>query len=944
MSILRLDLEGLRQFPSRCGDGGYSLRALGKSAGGWDRVVKGSHATNCGYQRSCNFNLYVKDGIVLREEQVGNYPPPNDSRVPDPNPRGCAQGACYAQRMADPTRVKYPLKRAGERGAGRWQRLSWDQALTEIADTLIDILVSEGPQAIMHGGGTRVHGQETQGAGAGAFFEALGAPLPSVNTEIGDDHQGVAVTLGKVVLGDSADHWFYADLILIWGGNPACTNVANFHYIAEARYNGTRVVVISPDYNASARHGDLWVPVNIGTDAALALGLAQVIIGEKLYREEFVREQTDLPFLVRMDNGRLLREKDLKVGGREDAFYVRDLGTGEIVQAPRKSLALGGLVPALDGECELRALCGRIRVRPVFALLRERLDARFSPEKASAVTGVAAPLIRALARDIASAGGVVNVATTNWGKFHHGDLIERAILLVFALCGHMGRRGASFSALPILAPETSVGALERGGEQILVSAAGADPRYAGWKEDGCTAEMILSEYARESVACGAVPLAGLDHFLRGGLLDLDGRQAPACRPLQSYLDEALLNAWQPAAKGPPARPRALFQVGGNVFRRARATRRLLRELLGSLRLIVTMDWRMSTTALYSDYVLPACGWYERVSMSLFGCTQSPFLQLADEAVEPLYESASDWRIFVRLARKLEERAAERGISAYRDGAGRERCFEGLGERVTCGLYGEEDEEQLARDAFLNSANREELAWEEFRERGIAAYTALGTALRSMGNACDLRQGEPLVPLTKHTEKKEPYPTLTRRIQFYIDHDWYLELDEHLPTHKDCPKAGGDYPLQLTGGHTRWSMHSDWIDDAILLRLQRGEPVAFVNPRDAARRGMGDGDPMEVYNDLADFRVRAAVSPAVRPGQMVIYHGWENYQFEGWRHFKSVMASPMNPIELAGGYGHIRPDPFACSPGISDRDTRVDMKRAEGRRAGKRCAVDGRLAC
>jgi len=216
-------------------------------------------------------------------------------------------------------------------------------------------------------------------------------------------------------------------------------------------------------------------------------------------------------------------------------------------------------------------------------------------------------------------------------------------------------------------------------------------------------------------------------------------------------------------------------------------------------------------------------------------------------------------------------------------------------------------------------------WEEFKEKGIAAYTGLGTAIRSIGNACDLKEGEPIVPLTWHTQKKEPYPTLTRRLQFYIDHDWYRELDEHLPTHKDCPTAGGDYPLQVTGGHARWSIHSDWVDDSVILSLQRGEPVAFMSVRDAETRGVHDGEFVELYNDVGNFRVQAVVSPAVRPGQVIIYHAWENYQFEGWRHFKSVMPSPLNPVELVGGYGHIRPDPVTCSPGPSDRGSRVDIR-------------------
>ena len=84
--------------------------------------------------------------------------------------------------------------------------------------------------------------------------------------------------------------------------------------------------------------------------------------------------------------------------------------------------------------------------------------------------------------------------------------------------------------------------------------------------------------------------------------------------------------------------------------------------------------------------------------------------------------------------------------------------------------------------------------------------------------------------------------------------------------------------------------------------------------------------VEVSNDVARFRIQAAVSPAVRPGQAIIYHAWENYQFAEWSHFKSVMASPMNPIELAGDYFQIRPITMSNYPGFSDRDTRVEVRK------------------
>jgi anaerobic selenocysteine-containing dehydrogenase len=449
-------------------------------------------------------------------------------------------------------------KRVGARGGRRWQRISWNQALTEIAETVLDILTTDGPDVIIQGGGTRVHSQGSEGLGPNSFFEALGSPLPAQNVEIGDDHQGAAISLGKIMFADSADNWFHADVILVWGGNPAYTNIPNSHYIAEARYNGTRVIAILPDYNASAIHADLWVPVNIGTDAALALSMAQIIIREKLYRAEFVREQTDLPLLVRLDNGKLLREKDLRRGGREDVFYFYDQVSKEVVEAPRKRLTLDGKSPALEGKYEVRALSGQVGVRPVFELLRQRLDENFPPEKASRITGVPPPMIEQLARQVAGAGRVVNIPTSNFGRFYHGDLMERAIILVFALCGHMGRKGASYSAFPALTPDTAQGALERHGHQMLLSASASDPRYAGWKEDGYTTEMILYEYTTQAITSGAMGLTSLLQYIHGGLLELSDKHNSwdphLKRPVREYVAESLAKGWQVVIPSPQKSP------------------------------------------------------------------------------------------------------------------------------------------------------------------------------------------------------------------------------------------------------------------------------------------------------------------------------------------------------------------------------------------------------
>ena len=117
----------------------------------WDSVNKITHDANCGQNLQCALNAYTWKGVVLREEQVGNYRVPNDPDCPDRNPRGCNKGVCWSHAMYAPGRIKHPYKRAGKRGEGKWERISWDQALTEIGDKMLDVMIKHGPKTIVNG-------------------------------------------------------------------------------------------------------------------------------------------------------------------------------------------------------------------------------------------------------------------------------------------------------------------------------------------------------------------------------------------------------------------------------------------------------------------------------------------------------------------------------------------------------------------------------------------------------------------------------------------------------------------------------------------------------------------------------------------------------------------------------------------------------------------------
>ncbi|MBI2964464.1 MAG: molybdopterin-dependent oxidoreductase [Deltaproteobacteria bacterium] len=895
----------------------------------WDKVGRTTHFVNCWYQAHCNWNVYLKDGIVWREEQVGDYPQTKEG-LPDFNPRGCQKGACYSHRMYDASRLKWPLKRVGERGAGKWQRISWDQALGEIADIVVETIEKEGSDKVVWSLGPLLT-LGTMGAGVCRLGVSMDNVLLDMNTEIGDGHRGAAEAFGKIVAERSADDYFHSDLILLWGCNPLYTQIPNAHFLTEARYHGSRIVAISPDYNASAIKADAWIPVRVGTDAALALAMVQTILAENLHDEAFLREQTDLGFLVRDDTHRYLRESDLEKGGSEETLYVYDEAADAIAAPPMSSLALGNVRPALRGSYEAKTLDGPVKVRPVFERLREQLDRDYTPEQAAKICGVAPETIRALARDVARAKAAANVTSSNWGKFYHGNLVERAMILLLAVCGHMGRKGAGYSAFPFLVNDgfdPFLFAKHAGRLGKLRLRAEMLGKVLALKMRGFSDEMVTYEIARDWYAKGIWTSGTLFWQVHGGLLELADESQKwdpyMKRSAKEHLAESLEKRWQYVYPPPGQPPRVVFEVGSNVLRRLRGYQQLFKHFFPNLRAFVTLDSRMTSSAMQSDYVLPVTAWYERTEHK-WVTPLAPFIHGGEKIAPSYHESKSDWEISALLAKKIQERAAARGVKPYTSRLGEERRLDRLWETFSYGgTYSETDDDKVAGDLLRLSTNLEGVEWEAVKKKGWARFTGVGEGGTSIGNACEIKADDTVSPFTFHVDKKIPYPTLTRRIQFYLDHDLYLELGEALPTHKDPPKAGGDHPLILTGGHTRWSIHSSWRDDALMLRQQRGEPVMYMSVEDARARGVADGDTVEVRNDVDAFQIHAKLSPSVRPGQVVIYHAWENFQFRNQKGFQNLMPTPLNPVELAGGQFHLRPNFICMQPSVTDRDTRVEV--------------------
>ncbi|MBU0996314.1 MAG: molybdopterin-dependent oxidoreductase [Proteobacteria bacterium] len=890
----------------------------------WDKITWGTHLVDC-YPGNCLWRVYTKDGVVFREEQAAKYPVV-DPTGPDFNPRGCQKGASYSIMMYNPDRLKYPMKRVGERGSGKWKRVSWDEILEDIAEGIVDGLVEQGPESII----------AEFGPGNGGYLHIiaphrlamkLGATHLDLDSTIGDFNRGIYETMGKFMFMDSVDGWFFGKLLLIWHMNPVYTRIPSYHFISEARYNGAEIVSIAPDYNPSSMHADEWIPVEMGGDAALGLSVCQILIEKGWIDVPFIKEQTDLPLLVRTDNQRFLRASDMIQKGRDDQLYYWDSAKQAPCLTPLETLTLP-CDPALEGTYKVTLLDGKtVEVQTVFHQLKTSVNKDYTPEKASKLCKTNPETIRRLAEKCHRAMGHIQVMVGwNSPKYYHGDLIERAMCLILALTGSFGKKGSGIRGWNESLFE---GALFQTFKEAIGTAASMKelPRQMKMikkfkREDPTITDEIASirmERWRDANELNMTVPAFLYYFHSDYKKAWDTKEwhCPTMkRPFEEYFNEAIAEGggWEGFVK--PAKdqiPSVYMWMGTNPARKNRGwTKNILPSLWKKYKTIFGFETRWTTTLLHGDYILPCAGFYEKLD-TRFPTPHVPWLTLTEQAVKPVGEAKMEWEICCMLAEKIEKAAKKRGKTKFVQRDGKEIDVSDMGKWQKMGAN---NIDEIMEDALETSALLGNLPvgtnLKKMRQEGIVRFTGVSTFDPiSMNLATDIKPEEPIIPLTWHTgTKKLPYPSYNRRIQFYIDHPWFIEADEQLPVHKQNPKIGGDYPLRMTSGHQRWSVHSIWVTSEQLLRTHQGRPFMFMNPEDAKKRGIEDGDYVKVYNDFDNFKIHVKLTPSakpenpVEPGQVIIYHAWEPFMFKDWKSYDAAIPGMVKWLDFAAGYGHL----------------------------------------
>jgi DMSO reductase family type II enzyme molybdopterin subunit len=855
------------------------------------------HCSNC--QGNCAWKVYAKDGVVTREEQVAAYPQIHP-RIPDANPRGCNKGILHAKQMYQADRLRHPLKRIGKRGEGKWAQLSWEQATEEIAARVVDTLTRDGLSALMVYCGTGILSQGRR-AGPLRLGSLLGAQRLYPASAVGDMFTGASLAYGLATVGHSLDAWFEADTIILWGINPAVTRIPDAHYLMEARYNGAKIYCITPEYNASAKLADFWLPVKPGTDSFLALSLLHVLFRDDLIDREFVREQTDLPFLVRLDTGELLRHRDLRDKGKEDVLYCWDEVTNSPQTMPgtrghfKKSLRLGKLRPALEGTYALKGKDGaEIAVTTVFE--RARAEAlKFPPEHTHATTGVHPELVQRMAHDLArSEKAMVNIGFS-LHKYVSGTMACWGAALACALTAHAGERGG-------LDTENN---WSLGGIGPLASpkpARFASGFFSEWMNGGMSKSM-RRHYP--------------DAHLKA-TMGMDGAEI-----------EALAEGFGANSGAYFGKPKAVLLFADNLLQRNKSDAHYRRNFVEGLDLFVDVNHRMDSTALWADYVLPAKSQYEVWDVrGELGYHRFVNLTIPPKGLKPIGETRSEWEICLLLARAISKEAQRRGIEAIPD----PDFLEQKGDKAAPVMR---DLKRLPED-FTDSGKLqtdEDVArWLMANVPAIAPWTpedgakhGFVTLNREAGFSSPLYANRPYHSFEYSVYLRQPYATLSGRQTFYVDHPLFRRLGCATPT-AVRPLRPKTFPLAFWTPHTRHGIHSQWRTNAQLLRLQRGEPYIWLNPGTAAARGLGEGDVARVFNDMGEFFARVKLMPAVPPDAVVMDHAWEPYQFEKRLGLNSVVAGLLSPLELVQGWGHLSFSPNWDGNMIAF-DSAVDVERS-----------------
>ncbi|RIQ18823.1 nitrate reductase subunit alpha [Jiangella rhizosphaerae] len=694
----------------------------------------------------------------------------------------------------------------------------------------------------------------------------------------------------------------------------------------------------------------------------------------------------------------------------------------------------------------------------------------YTPAWQAEITSVPAEQCIRIAREFAanaeeSGGRSMIILGAGVCQWFHGDATYRAILALLILTGCMGRNGGGWAhyvgqekCRPITGWISLANALDWSRPpRTMIGTAYWYMHTGQWRGDGystaslasplstTTEEKHTADAIAESAKLGWMPF--YPQFDANPLQVADDATAAVengtARDPADYvaraLDDGTLTPAIQDVDDPRNWPRTLVLWRSNLMgSSAKGNEYFLKHLLGThsnvmgtenpnaprprdiawhdqapegkLDLLLSADFRMTSTTLLSDVVLPAATWYEKHDLS--STDMHPFVHAFTPAIDPPWEAKTDFDAFHLLARKLSELATQHlgtrrdlvTVPLQHDTPGElgrphgradgtrpvvtvvERDYTAIADKLaavgpladTLGFTVKNVtyrlEEQTARLARANGVmlggaadGRPAVDTDEKLAEAILMFSGttngelavqgfrtleerVGKPLADLAEGSEERRitfedtqtapvpvitspewsgsetgGRRYAPFTVNIERLKPFHTLTGRMHFYLDHDWMLEYGEALPIYRPPlalhrlfgePRLGPDGASQVTvrylTPHSKWSIHSEYQDNLLMLSLSRGGPVVWMSPADAAAIDVKDNDWVECVNANGVFVGRAIVSHRMPQSVVYVHHAQERTidvpksEATGRRGgiHNSVTRLLVKPTHLIGGYAQL----------------------------------------
>ncbi len=514
----------------------------------------------------------------------------------------CAKGRAAPELVGSQRRLTNPMRRTHARtdaDAG-WETITWDEALAEIAAKLGAIRAAQGAESVAFAvttpsGTPMIDSFEW----VERFVRCFGSPNLIYAVEVCGWHKDYAhaLTFGR---GIGAPDYEQADVIVLWGHNPARTWLAQATRIADAKRRGAQVVVIDPKPDGSGQEANLWLRIRPGADGALALGAIRHLILTEGYDASFVKRWTNAPMLVNLETQRLLTEYDVWQNGRKDVYVVA-LADGSLSPYDTRQAMPATLNPCLRARLRVQAHGGtHYPCATVFELLAEQISS-YTVERVAELTWMAPENIRRFNSLFSGSPRLAYHSWTGVGQHTNATMTDRAIATLYALTGACDRAGGNIWTV---SPPTN----------------------------------SVNDYGLLAPAQQAKAL-GLEELPLG----------PPCHGWITARD--FCNA---AIDARPYRVAALMSFGTNfVVSQGNSARNL--RALQALDFHVHVDMFMNPTAQNADIVLPANMPWEREALKIgFEITQSAceLVQFRPRMLAPHGQARADYDIAFELAKRM----------------------------------------------------------------------------------------------------------------------------------------------------------------------------------------------------------------------------------------------------------------------------------------------------